>query len=121
MVVCVSDDATIDVVLRALADTTRRDILRRTLHAEQSVSSLASHYSMSFAGVQKHVAVLHQAELVTKQRRGREQLVRADMQSIRAVSDVFDQFEALWRQRLEQFGDVLADTMLTETTKGTQP
>ena len=121
MVVGVRNDAAADLLLRALADGTRRDILRRTLHTEHSVSSLADQYPMSFAAVQKHVAVLGQVELITKRRQGREQLVRANVETIRCAGRLFDQFEMLWRQRLDQFGDVLAETMLAETTKGTQP
>ena len=116
MVVGVRTNDAADLLLRALADGTRRDILRRTLHTEHSVSSLAGQYPMSFAAVQKHVAVLDQVELITKRRRGREQLVRANIETIRSAGRLFDQFEMLWRQRLDQFGDVLADTM-----KGTQP
>ena len=68
-----------DRVFRALADATRRDIVRRAMQGEHSVSALARLYPMSFAAVQKHVAVLEVAELVTKRRRGREQLVRGNV------------------------------------------
>ena len=72
-----SDDET-DRVFHALAAATRRDILRRTIAAEQSVSALAADYDMSFAAVQKHVAVLEAAGLIVKRAEGRERLVRAD-------------------------------------------
>ncbi len=75
-----------DRALRALADGTRRDIVARVLRREHSVSNLAEKYAMSFAAVQKHVAVLERAGLVTKQRRGRQQLVRGDIDSIRRAS-----------------------------------
>ena len=55
-----SDDD-VNRIFRALADATRRDIVRRTLVADVSVSQLADAYVMSFAAVQKHVAVLHWA------------------------------------------------------------
>jgi DNA-binding transcriptional ArsR family regulator len=69
----------VDRVFAALGDATRRDILRRAALGEHSVSALARHYAMSLAAVQKHVAVLERATLVTKRRRGREQLVRTDV------------------------------------------
>ncbi|MFI5035696.1 MAG: ArsR/SmtB family transcription factor [Acidimicrobiales bacterium] len=97
-----------DVALHALADATRRDIVRRTLDGEGcSVSSLARRYPMSFAAVQKHVAVLERAGLVTKQRRGREQLVRGHAGALRQAVDLLEQLESLWRRRLDQFDEAL--------------
>ena len=78
MVVGEPTDEEVDRLFHALADATRRDILRRCVDGEPSVSRLADVYPMSFAAVQKHVAVLERAGLVTKERRGREQLVRTD-------------------------------------------
>lgn len=98
-----------DLVFRALSDPTRRDIVRRTMRGDHSVSSLAAHYPMSFAAVQKHVVVLEEARLVTKHKRGREQLVRANIDSIRAAQALLDRFEEIWRNRIDRFGEVLAD------------
>jgi len=96
-------------MFHALADATRRDIVARTMQGEHSVSALARLYPMSFAAVQKHVAVLESAHLVTKRRRGREQLVSGDVQTLRRAARVLDQLETLWRARLDQFADVLAE------------
>ncbi len=104
-----TDDARADLVFNALADPTRRDIVRRAMRGEHSVSDLAGNYPMSFAAVQKHVAVLQRAGLVTKERRGRAQLVRTDIDAIRAATLLLDRFEELWRARLDQFDDALAD------------
>src|SRR5262245_34873759 len=98
-----------DRALRALADATRRDILVRTLAEPQSVSALARRYPMSFAAVQKHVAVLEGAGLVTKRRRGREQLVEGDAAALRRASEVLDAIEAVWRARMDRFGAALDD------------
>jgi DNA-binding transcriptional ArsR family regulator len=103
------DDARADLVFNALADPTRRDIVRRAMRGEHSVSDLAGNYAMSFAAVQKHVAVLHRAGLVTKERRGRAQLVHTDIDAIRAATLLLDRFEELWRARLDQFDEALAD------------
>jgi DNA-binding transcriptional ArsR family regulator len=97
----------VDSVFHALADPTRRDIVRAAMHAEHSVSALARRYPMSFAAVQKHVAVLERAELVTKRRRGREQLVRGNVATVRAAYEVLEELEEIWRGRLERFGEVL--------------
>jgi DNA-binding transcriptional ArsR family regulator len=98
-----------DKVFHALADTTRRDIVRRVLVDDQSVSALARRYPMSFAAVQKHVAVLEDAGLVTKRRRGRESLVRADIDRLREARDGLDALEQLWRDRVAQMDQILAE------------
>ncbi|MDQ3710570.1 MAG: metalloregulator ArsR/SmtB family transcription factor [Actinomycetota bacterium] len=109
------DDADrIDRLFHALADATRRDIVRLVLSTEQSVSSLAEHYPMSFAGVQKHVAVLERAELVYKRRQGREQLVRGDIEALDTVNRLLDQYVAVWRSRIDQMDEILAESA-TET------
>lgn len=93
----------------ALSDATRRDIVMRTCGQEHSVSALARFYPMSFAAVQKHVAVLEGAQLVTKRRHGREQLVRGKVETIRDLHHVLEQFEAMWRSRIDRLGDLLAE------------
>ncbi|HEV3401928.1 MAG TPA: metalloregulator ArsR/SmtB family transcription factor [Acidimicrobiales bacterium] len=107
MVVELADNSA-DRVFHALADATRRDIVLRTLEGEHSVSSLARRYPMSFAAVQKHVAVLEGAALVTKQRQGREQLVRGNVDTIRKAYRLLEQLEAVWRGRIDRIGETLA-------------
>ena len=102
-------DAEIDRIFHALADATRRDIVRRTLAGEASVSALAGAYAMSFAAVQKHVAVLEGAGLVTKQSRGRERLVRADPATIARAQGLLDAYAQLWRGRVDRLDALLAD------------
>ena len=103
------DQPEVDRLFHALADATRRDILRRSLTEESSVSAIARRYSMSFAAVQKHVAVLEEAGLVTKRRNGREQLVGGDVDRIRAARALLDQYEQIWRGRIERIGELLAE------------
>ncbi len=97
-------------MFHALADATRRDILRRCVGGEASVSRLADVYPMSFAAVQKHVAVLERAGLVVKQRRGRERLVRTDPDRVSGARRVLDELELAWRARVERMADLLAQT-----------
>jgi DNA-binding transcriptional ArsR family regulator len=99
----------IDLLFHALSDATRRDIVSRVILEEQSVSTLASRYAISFAAVQKHVAVLQKAGLVTKERRGREQIVHSDMNSIRTARELLRSYEELWRQRAGRIADILAE------------
>ena len=103
-------DDEIDRVFQALAAATRRDILARTIEQELSVSALAREYDMSFAAVQKHVAVLEEARLVTKEPRGRERIVRGDPERIRQAQRLLDQFELLWRSRIDRLDALLEET-----------
>lgn len=102
-------DGEVDRVFRALADATRRDIVRRTLIGEETVSQLAQDYAMSFAAVQKHVAVLERAGLVTKQPHGRERLVRGNPTAIQQAQALLDSYEQLWRSRISRLDAVLAE------------
>jgi DNA-binding transcriptional ArsR family regulator len=99
----------VDRLFTALADPTRRDILARVLTQTASVSTLAERYEMSFAAVQRHVAVLERAGLVSKQLSGRERLVHGEVNTVRAVARLLDQYEEIWRGRLHRLGDLLAN------------
>ena len=96
-------------MFHALADATRRDIVLRALEGEHSVSALARRYPVSFAAVQKHVAVLERADLVTKHRKGREQLVRSNVDTIRKAYELLEQLEAVWQGRIDRIGELLAE------------
>ena len=109
MVVGALDDEAVDDLFHALADATRRDIVRRSVQGELSVSRLAELYPMSFAAVQKHVAVLERAGLVTKERCGREQLVRTDPDAVRRARQALDHLAATWRERVDRMSDLLAE------------
>ena len=102
-------DADVDRIFRALADATRRDILQRTLTGEQTVSALAAAYDMSFAAVQKHVAVLEAAHLVVKRAEGRERLVRADPDTIARARRLLAESERVWRSRIDRLDALLAE------------
>jgi len=99
----------VDRVFAALADQTRRDIVRRAISAEQGVLELAGHYPMSFAAVQKHVAVLERAGLITKERVGRRKVVRTNLEALLVARRLLDQYEDLWRGRIERMNDLIAE------------
>jgi DNA-binding transcriptional ArsR family regulator len=107
MVVHQESEQSINQLFRALADGTRRDILARALTETPSVSELATRYEMSFAAVQKHVAVLERAGLVRKRSSGRQQLVSTERAQLRRAGELLDQYEAVWRGRMAQLDDVL--------------
>jgi len=111
-----------DRLFAALADHTRRDIVRRAISAEEGdivrraisaeegVLELASHYPMSFAAVQKHVAVLERAGLITKQRIGRRRVVRTNLEALLVARRLLDQYEELWRARIDRMNELVAET-----------
>ncbi len=101
-------EESLNQLFRALADGTRRDILARSLTETPSVSALAERYEMSFAAVQKHVAVLERAGLVEKRANGREQLVATKQKRLKRAGELLDYYESIWRQRMAQLDDVLS-------------
>ena len=110
MVVRTPERDDVSRVFAALADPTRRDIVARVLRHDASVSVLAERYSMSFAAVQRHVAVLERAGLVSKERHGREQHVRGDVDALRAAARQLDRYEEIWRGRISRLEEILAET-----------
>lgn len=108
-------DAELDRLFRALADATRRDIVARLMAGEPaSISVLAARYDMTFAAVQKHVGVLEAAGLVTKQRRGRERIVRGNPERIARARELLAELEGLWRARFSQLDAVLEESQHPE-------
>jgi DNA-binding transcriptional ArsR family regulator len=102
-----------DQVFAALADGTRRDIVLRAMSGDEGVAELARHYPMSFAAVQKHVAILERAGLVTKERHGRRKVVRTDIDRLLQARGLLDRYEALWRGRVDRMTDLITTTRET--------
>jgi DNA-binding transcriptional ArsR family regulator len=107
-----------DRLFGALADATRRDIVRRAIDGDEGVAQLATHYSMSFAAVQKHVAILERAGLVTKERVGRRKVVRTNREGLRVARRLLDRYEELWRGRIDRMAELVADTTDPTAEKG---
>ena len=107
MVVDRLEEEIADRLFHALADQTRRDIVKQAMLGEHSISDLARRYEMSFAAVQKHVSVLEGAGLVTKHPRGREKLVRSNIDTVRTAGRLLDEFEELWRGRIIRLEELL--------------
>jgi DNA-binding transcriptional ArsR family regulator len=99
-----------DRIFGALADATRRDIVRRAIEGEEGVAELAEHYSMSFAAVQKHIAILERAGLVSKHRIGRRKVVRTNLEGLRVARRLLDRYEELWRERVERMDQLLNES-----------
>ena len=103
-----------DRIFAALADPTRRDIVQRAIAGREGVAELAEHYPMSFAAVQKHVAVLERAGLVAKERIGRRKVVRTRVEALRDARRLLDRYEQLWRDRIGRMTDLMSHTEETD-------
>ena len=114
------DEQRVDDLFHALSDATRRDILRRCIGGESSVSRVADAYPISFAAVQKHVAVLERAGLVTKRRRGREQLVRTEPAAVDRARRALERLEAAWRGRVDRMSELIASDPTSEASRSTR-
>ncbi|HEY7847363.1 MAG TPA: metalloregulator ArsR/SmtB family transcription factor [Candidatus Limnocylindria bacterium] len=99
-----------DRIFGALADATRRDIVRRAMAGQEGVAELAGHYPMSFAAVQKHVAILERAGLVTKQRNGRRKVVRTNLHGVRVAQRLLERYEQMWADRIDRMTDLITET-----------
>ena|SRR5947199_10780995 len=99
-----------DRIFGALSDATRRDIARRAIEGEEGVAELAEHYSMSFAAVQKHVAILERAGLISKRRVGRRKVVRTNLERLRVARRLLDRYEDLWRKRVERMNQLINES-----------
>ena len=107
-------DEEVDGLFRALADATRRDIVHRCIREESSVSRLADVYPMSFAAVQKHVAVLERAGLITKKRIGRRKVVRTNLHGVRVAQRLLERYEEMWADRFDRMTDLITQTQETD-------
>jgi len=103
------ESETVDLIFHALADRTRRDIIRRTVDGGLSVSAIARCYPISVTAIQKHVAVLERAGLVVRTRQGREQLVQSHPETISRARGLLAEFEGLWRDRLDRIDDLVKE------------
>jgi len=97
-------------IFGALGDATRRDIVRRAIDGEEGVAELAEHYPMSFAAVQKHIAILERAGLVSKHRIGRRKVVRTNLEGLRVARRLLDRYEELWRERVERMSRLINES-----------
>ncbi len=100
-----------DRLFGALADATRRDIVRRAIDGGEGVAELAEHYPMSFAAVQKHIAILERAGLVTKERIGRRKVVRTNLQGLLMARRLLDRYEELWRGRIDRMTALVTENL----------
>lgn len=94
-------------VFQALADETRRDILRRLINGEQTITEIAQKYSISFAAVAKHLNVLEAAALIIKKKQGRTQVIKANPNTIASTTDYLKRYEQMWDEKFNKLEEVI--------------
>lgn len=97
----------LDVIFRSFADSTRRDILKRVSKNDLTISEIARPYDMSFAAIAKHVAVLEKAQLITKRRHGKEQVISASQETINLAASHLGGYEKVWKERYDKLETLL--------------
>lgn len=101
---------TLDNIFLSLADSTRRDMLRLlTIYEKMSIGDIALHYKMTFAGVSKHLKVLEQAKLISKKKKGRQQIVTLNSTAFKVADTYVKQYEQLWQDRFDRLDELLKD------------
>lgn len=91
----------LDVIFRALADPTRREMLRRLSEKAHRITDLAAPFSISLAAASKHVKVLEHAGLVRREIRGRTHLCRLDLAPLAYTQAWLRRYERFWSERLD--------------------
>jgi DNA-binding transcriptional ArsR family regulator len=91
----------LDMVFRALGDSTRRAMLRRLAVQERTVSELAEPFDMSLAAASKHIKTLENAGLLRRTVRGRKHYCQLNPQPLAEADGWLRAYERLWGKRLE--------------------
>lgn len=99
----------LDTIFGSLADPTRRDIIARVAQKEYSVGELVSNYDISFAAISKHLKVLEAAQLITKRKKGKKQLVTLAPNALKSADEYLEQYRQTWEGSYNKL-----DTLLKE-------
>jgi DNA-binding transcriptional ArsR family regulator len=94
-------------VFQAIADPTRRQILKILAEQEMPVTKIAGHFPMSRTAVSKHLRVLSEAGLVTERKEGREKRYRLRSEPLLELREWLSYFERFWEDRLARLKDMV--------------
>jgi DNA-binding transcriptional ArsR family regulator len=95
--------------MMALADPTRRAILKHLSQKEARVTEIAQPFDMSLNAVSKHILILERARLVHRRRQGREHFLSANLEPLIEAADWIDEYRRRWEERLDRLGDYLQE------------
>jgi DNA-binding transcriptional ArsR family regulator len=101
------NSAALDSVFHALADSTRRAMLRSLSSGQRNIGQLAAPFKMSFAAASKHVRVLETAGLVRRRVEGRSHICAIEPAPLAAADEWIRFYEKFWTDRLDALNDLL--------------
>ena len=106
--------AHLDRTMMALADPTRRAILKHLSQKEARVTEIAQPFNMSLNAVSKHILILDRARLVHRRRQGREHFLSASPEPLNEAADWIDEYRRTWEERLDRLGAYLKQLQAKE-------
>jgi DNA-binding transcriptional ArsR family regulator len=109
--------AHLDQTMMALADPTRRAILKHLSQKEARITEIAQPFDMSLNAVSKHILILERARLVHRRRLGREHFISANPEPLNEAADWIDEYRRTWEERLDRLGDYLQELQAKENIK----
>jgi DNA-binding transcriptional ArsR family regulator len=101
--------ATVDVVFRALADPTRRQVVARLTRGEASVSELAAPFDMALPSFVQHLSVLEACGVVRSTKAGRVRTFKLVPKRLKVVEDWLAAQRDVWEQRADRFERYVTD------------
>jgi len=87
-------------VFQAIADPTRRDVLKLLAHQELPIAEITSHFPMSRTAIAKHLNILSEANLVSGQKVGREKIYRLQPETFQELKDWLSYYDQFWNNKL---------------------
>jgi DNA-binding transcriptional ArsR family regulator len=112
------DDAQLDAMFMALADPTRRAILRQLTAGEATVTELARPFAMSQPAISKHLKVLERAGLVSRRRDAQRRPCRLEARRLKAATDWLDGYRRYWDESYQRLDDLLGELTAREAAAG---
>lgn len=107
----------LDLIFQALADPTRRTILKNLSRSERAMSELAEPFEMSLVAVSKHVKVLERAGLVERRWDGNFSYISLKAQAMSKADDWLEYYRKFWESRLDALENYLNDDQKKENRK----
>jgi DNA-binding transcriptional ArsR family regulator len=96
-------------VFKAIADPTRREVLRLLAENERPISDIADHFEMSRTAVTKHLNILSEAELISGRKEGREKIYRLHPEPLTEVKQWLSYYEKFWSNKLSKLRHIVEE------------
>jgi len=106
----INNDKQLSEILKAVSDLTRRSLLTQLIQQGTSqVTDLARYYDMSLNAISKHIKVLEKANLIKRNKIGRNHWIEANLQQVKLVEDWLKELKSIWELRLDKLDEIIKD------------